>query len=215
MELKISETLKKLPTIDYRSLNELQGNLKSLSDQNFERLKNNLFGTDTMPANGFVMPFYVWFNKKEGNKPYIVDGHQRLIVLQAVQAQPYELPYVEIEAKDKKQAKERLLLMNSTYGKIERDGVTNFLSDVGIAEDWLKSFTTFGDFTMPVFEDTPASAEIDLDAFFEPIDGSLPPKDISFKIVLEYNEDDYREVIEAFKKHTGSKEEIVAKLLGV
>jgi hypothetical protein len=37
----------------------------------------------------------------------------------------------------------------------------------------------------------------------------------SFKIVLEYTEDDYNSVLEALKKHSGSKENIIANLLGV
>ena len=35
------------------------------------------------------------------------------------------------------------------------------------------------------------------------------------KIILEYNKIDYNKVIEAFTKHTGSKEQIIYKLLGL
>jgi hypothetical protein len=56
-------------------------------------------------------------------------------------------------------------------------------------------------------------SDIDLDSFFE--DSNTDEKDSLHKITLEYTEEDYNAVQEAFKKHSGSKEDIVAKLLGV
>jgi len=55
--------------------------------------------------------------------------------------------------------------------------------------------------------------DINLDDFFE--DNGESEKEQKFKIVLEYTEEDYNEVTEAFKKHSGSKETIVANLLGI
>jgi hypothetical protein len=56
-------------------------------------------------------------------------------------------------------------------------------------------------------------SEIDLDEFFsEKEDGEGETK---HKIVLEYTEEDYNSVLEAFKRHSGSKEDIVARLLGL
>lgn len=52
-----------------------------------------------------------------------------------------------------------------------------------------------------------------LDDFFTE-DNSLP-KDIKNKIILEYTEDDFTKVSEAFKQRPGSKERIVMDLLGV
>jgi hypothetical protein len=54
--------------------------------------------------------------------------------------------------------------------------------------------------------------DIDVDKFFTDTDKD---KENKFKIVLEYTEDEHAEVIEAFNKHTGSKEQIIYKLLGL
>ena len=56
------------------------------------------------------------------------------------------------------------------------------------------------------------TSDIDLDSFFEEDNTDKKNK---FKIVLEYTEEDYNNIIEAFKLHSGSKEQIVAKLLGL
>lgn len=57
--------------------------------------------------------------------------------------------------------------------------------------------------------------EANLDEFFE--DNSEPREDeeSSTKIILEYTQEDYDKVIEAFKNHSGTKEQIVFKLLGL
>jgi hypothetical protein len=52
--------------------------------------------------------------------------------------------------------------------------------------------------------------DVNLDDFFEE---SNEQKEEKFKITLEYTEDDYNQVIDLFKKFTGSKESIVAELL--
>lgn len=153
MQLKVSKALDNLPRLDYRNLLELQGNLKSLSDADAERLRVNLFGNgkDIAP-NGFIVPFFVWFEPKT-NKPYIVDGHQRLRVLKLADAQPYELPYIEIQAATKKEAKQKVLLISSQYGKVSREGFEEFSLDLNLDISWLDSTTTFASFAMPELAD--------------------------------------------------------------
>ena len=55
-------------------------------------------------------------------------------------------------------------------------------------------------------------SEDELASFFE---DDNTEKEQMFKIVLEYTEDDYNAVVDALKNHTGSKEQIFAKLLGI
>ena len=57
-----------------------------------------------------------------------------------------------------------------------------------------------------------ANDDINLDDFFEESDQT---KEIKNKIVLEYTNEEFELVNEAFKKHSGSKENIVFKLLGL
>jgi len=54
--------------------------------------------------------------------------------------------------------------------------------------------------------------DINLDDFFEE---NNEEKEEKFKIILEYTEDDFNLVNEALKKHSGSKEQIIYKLLGL
>lgn len=55
-------------------------------------------------------------------------------------------------------------------------------------------------------------SEDELASFFE---DDNTEKEQMFKIVLEYTEDDYNAVVDALKNHTGSKEQIFFKLLGL
>jgi hypothetical protein len=55
------------------------------------------------------------------------------------------------------------------------------------------------------------SEELNLDDFFE--EKAEDEGENKTKIVLEYTEADYAEVLELFKKHSGSKEQIVMSLL--
>jgi len=102
MNIKVSNP-NLLKTIDYRWLKPLQGNLKDLHEKNYTKLKNVLL------KRGFTIPFYVWFDKDDA---YSVDGHQRLRVMGTEDMShngSYEMPYIEIKAKDRKDAKAQLL----------------------------------------------------------------------------------------------------------
>lgn len=60
--------------------------------------------------------------------------------------------------------------------------------------------------------DTWQPSDINLDQFFEESDQT---KEIKNKIVLEYTNEEFELVNEAFKKHLGSKEQTIFKLLGL
>ena len=57
------------------------------------------------------------------------------------------------------------------------------------------------------------SDETDLDDFFE--DHEAKKKEETFKIILEYTEEEYNSVTEALRAHKGTKENIIFKLLGL
>ena len=147
--LKIASTLSAFPTIDYRTLNAFQGDLKELKEVEYRKLKLNLFGDGDIPQNEFFVPLMVWFEPKT-KKPYILDGHQRINVIKSCNGEPYELPYIEIPAKNKVEAKKKLALVNSQYGRITRDGWDSFMHDVDT--DWLRGMTTLEAFTLPPIE---------------------------------------------------------------
>ena len=63
-----------------------------------------------------------------------------------------------------------------------------------------------------VKESNGPSSDINLDDFFEE---NNETKEIKNKIILEYTDEEFELVNEAFKKHLGSKEQIIYKLLGL
>src|SRR6188474_842360 len=90
--------------LDLSELVPLQGDLKELTDANFEKLKRSIL------KHGINFPFFIW--QSDGTN-YILDGTQRDRVLNAMTDEGYEvppLPCAIIEAKNRKEAAEKILL---------------------------------------------------------------------------------------------------------
>lgn len=108
--------------IDYEKLVESQGELKTLSKTNYERLKKEIIEL------GFSEPILVW---KEKNK--IVNGHQRLrTVKHMVEKEGWgvkPLPVSFVEAKDDKELAKKILAMASVYGTVSDQGLYEFMSE--------------------------------------------------------------------------------------
>ena len=123
-ETKIEIKFKSTNTVSIGELKDFQGNLKTLSPDSELKLRTSLI------KYGFRIPIFIW-NKN------ILDGHQRIYVLKQLIKEGYSvgpLPVVEITAKDEKEAREVVLLINSRYGKISWSGFESFLkeSDINI-----------------------------------------------------------------------------------
>jgi ParB-like nuclease domain len=122
MRNTIQITCKAAVTMDLAELQPLQGNLKELSVANFEKLKRSIL------KHGLSFPFFVW---QSGGVNYVLDGHQRDRVLRKMQEQGYQvppLPCALIDAKDRKKAAEKILLISSQYGKMTEQSLDEFLS---------------------------------------------------------------------------------------
>lgn len=117
-----------LPLIDYRECRPLQGNLKDLSEKNYNKLKG------VLNKRGFTAPLFLWFPDGDFGQPYIMDGHGRQRVMMKEDMQPYEVPYVKIEAKDMLDAKAQLLELTSQYQKVTQEGFDEFVVDLPEAE---------------------------------------------------------------------------------
>jgi ParB-like chromosome segregation protein Spo0J len=133
-------------TLPIATLKEFQGELKSLSADNFERLKKEII------ERGFSAPFFVWQNDQTN---YLLDGHQRFRTLKAMAKEGYEipdLPVVLIDAKNKKEAKHKLLSYASQYGKIETQGLYEFSGDADFTLEELKDNFSFPDVDFEKFE---------------------------------------------------------------
>lgn len=101
-----------LPLIDYRKLKPLQGKLKSLTSENYQKLKKSI------ADKGFFMPFFTWTDS--AGTTWILDGHQRHDVLSSEKAKPYKVPHLAIEAGSLADAKEKLLVITSKLAPLLR-----------------------------------------------------------------------------------------------
>ena len=114
--------------IKLEDMTPFQGSLKSMTDKNYEKLKNEIV------KHGFAVPFFLWHDKQAG-KHYILDGHQRYIVLHELLDEgvelPSEWPAVRIEATDAKDARRKLLTITSQYGTVSKKGLLELVED-----DW-------------------------------------------------------------------------------
>lgn len=130
----------KLENIDCRELKPLQGDLKVLTTQNYQRLKKS-FSEKNMFA-----PLLVW---KSGKEKFLLDGHGRLRLFNKEKAifvgeggkETHEVPCIVIPALNLQDAKEKLLIITSQYQTLTQDGLDEFAFDLG--DEWLKSTTIF------------------------------------------------------------------------
>lgn len=120
---------------DTRTLDQLlnfQGELKALSDADFDKLKRVII------KHGITAAIHIWRKKIESGVEatnFMLDGRQRTKVLKALRASGWivpPLPVAFVDAPNKKIAKEILLTHVSTYGKVTRDGLDMYMLDAGL-----------------------------------------------------------------------------------
>lgn len=118
-------------------LNPLQGNLKTLSDERFDKLKHEII------TDGFSFAFSIWENPSDA-KLYILDGHQRFETLSRMRSQGFSIPLLPVnyvEADDLKHAMRKLLAAASQYGEVQEDGLAEFLKKASInVDEFIQSF---------------------------------------------------------------------------
>jgi hypothetical protein len=124
--LTLEITCEGATTVPVEELCDLQGNLKDLTEENYVRLRNS------MTKYGFSFPVFMWIDS-EGKK-WIIDAHQRLRTLKKMKEEGWVIPPLPadiIHADSRIQAKEKLLVLNSRYGKMTREGFDEFVDEVG------------------------------------------------------------------------------------
>ena len=128
-------------TLELAEMTELQGGLKERTDIDYDKIKLSII------KYGFSFPFYIW---KSGKTNYILDGHGRFETLCRMQKDGYiipPLPVFYIKAKDKAEAKQKLLRLNSQYGKMTKESVLEFAEDLEINFDEISLPDTTIDFS--------------------------------------------------------------------
>jgi hypothetical protein len=137
----------------------MQGNLKERNDTDYEKIKKSIL------TYSFSFPFFIW---KSGKTNYLIDGTGRHSCLLRMQEEGYiipDLPVVYISCKDKKDAKQKLLRLNSQYGKMTKESVLEFAEDIDLNFDEIAlpdTTISFEDDTEAV-EDFPELKEGDRD----------------------------------------------------
>jgi hypothetical protein len=117
---------------DLEDLTEFQGTLKKLSAKNRDKLRRSIL------KYGFTTPIFIWSHH---GKKDCLDGHQRIKVLRDLQNEGYKipkLPIVTIQAKNREEAKEKLLHISSQYGEVNKSGLDLYLEDIE-ADDILET----------------------------------------------------------------------------
>ncbi len=113
-------------TVELDKLRPFQGELKTLSDEARAKLRGRL-------ENGFRFPFHLW--RSPDGTLYILDGHQRLQVLQDMKEDGWiipPLPVVWVEADSEESAKMAVLEAASQFGRITHQGLGAFLEEADL-----------------------------------------------------------------------------------
>lgn len=132
--------------IDIEQTRELQDDLKSLSDADYGKLRHEIVTT------GFAFPLALW--RDTGGVMFVVGGHQRRRVLLALRAEGFEIPpvpYVLVEARGIVAARRRVLQDAAQYGRIETQGLYEYMHDANLRMPDLSSSFRLPDLNMEKF----------------------------------------------------------------
>ena len=134
-------------TVPYTKIKNFQGDLKDISPEDYERLKEQILD------HGFNSPVHVW---KHRNQLWNLDGHQRIKVLSGLEDEGYKIPDIPInyiKAKNMADAKRILLSKVSQYGKVTPQGMYNFMADANITNDEMKEHFRIPDLDFDKFNE--------------------------------------------------------------
>ncbi len=138
-----------LPVAPITELSATQGDLKFLSEENYNKLKRNI------EKHGFDIPVTVWVDS-QGEK-WLLDGHQRKHVLET-EGWNEPIPYLVIKAPNMQTAAERLLQITSQYGTVTQEGLDEYIAKFELPEMEMRDLTHFDsifDFSVETKEEEP------------------------------------------------------------
>lgn len=135
MDIKVTCDVKQ--RIDFKKLIPIQGDLKSLSKENYDKLKKSII------KHGIHSPCFVWQDPNDGGKLKLLDGHQRCRAYGQMEKEGFKIPLIpiiKIEAENIKSAKEILLTLVSQYGHVEDQGLYEFIIESEIEHQKLNEY---------------------------------------------------------------------------
>ena len=109
-----------------------------------------------------------------------------------------EVPIIKTSGLSEQKQKEFLIKDNIAGGEWDWNLLANEWDEIKLVEWGLDVWT---------------NSNIDLNNFFE--EDNNQEKKEKFQIILDYSEEDYNKVLDAFGHHSGSREAIIFKLLGL
>lgn len=147
IEIKVACDVKDTVSLD--ELAPFQGELKSLSKDDYAKLRHEIMTT------GFAFPVFAW-RAPDGVK--IIGGHQRVRVLQELAKSENahlpldQVPVVFVDAQDEREARRRVLQDVAQFGKVEGEGLYEFMSQAEISIEGLKDSFRLPDVHIESFE---------------------------------------------------------------
>lgn len=198
--MEIKDIVIKSELIDWQAAQWIQANLKELTKQDYDKLRESLI------QNNFMMPFTVW---QDGDTLWILDGHHRQKVLQTLMADGYtipeRLPANFIECKDKHDAAKKVLIYSSIYAKITDDGLYELISQNEIDFEEVKKLIDLPNVNLDYFEeyyikDNPLTVMEN-----EPVPSLVGNSTETLRVVIVFkNEEEENEFYELLKIEKGA-----------
>jgi hypothetical protein len=121
---EIAIRCKTVDRLDWGKITPLQGGYKKRNKSDIDKIKKSILDY------GFAFPMFV---SRIGKEIYALDGHGRLIGLEALEKEGYAIPpipVVYVEAGDINEAKQLLLRCDSRYGSVNLQGFMDFAKDI-------------------------------------------------------------------------------------
>jgi ParB-like nuclease family protein len=121
--------VREIRTLDHDKLTPFQGELKNLSEENYQKVKGEILRL------GFSFALHAWVNDQ--GRICILDGHQRITTLKRMKQEGFEIPkipVVMVEADNYQDAKQMVLAGTSQYGEMQEQGLYDFIAEAGL--DW-------------------------------------------------------------------------------
>ena len=143
---RIRISCKGAENISIDELTEFQGNLKTLPEDRYQKLRSSIL------KHGYSFPANVW---KFKNKKYIIDAHQRVLTLKRMRDEEGfvipKIPVNYIDASTKKEAAEKVLAATSQFGEMSGDGLHAFMEEYKLELDVVTSSFNFPEISFAGF----------------------------------------------------------------
>ena len=132
--------------LKFDELTEFQGELKIRDDSDIDKIVRSVL------KHGFCFPFFVW---SHDGINHVLDGHGRFRAMMRLDELGYkipDLPVVFVDCKDERSARDLLLRLNSSYGKMTKQSVLDFTEGFDIDFEDIElpgSMMKFNDLDLP------------------------------------------------------------------